>query len=37
VLLMSAGKQVNLDDAQAAFMSKPFSIIDLLDAIERLA
>ena len=37
VLLMSAGKQINLDDAQAAFMSKPFSIIDLLDAIERLA
>ena len=37
VLLMSAGKQINLDDSQAAFMSKPFSIIDLLDAIERLA
>lgn len=37
VLLISAGKKVNLDDPQAAFLSKPFGVGDLLDALERLA
>lgn len=37
VLIMSAGKTVNLGDPEASFMTKPFSIIDLLDAIERFA
>jgi len=37
VLLMSAGKEIHIDDPHAAFIAKPFSIPDLLDAIERLA
>jgi CheY-like chemotaxis protein len=38
VLLMSAGRrQIELDDSHAAFMPKPFSVEDMLVAIERLA
>ncbi len=38
VLLMSAGgRRVELSDPHATFMPKPFSIDDLLAAIERLA
>ena len=37
VVLMSAGKKIALDDHRATFIPKPFSVIDLLDAIERLA
>jgi CheY-like chemotaxis protein len=37
VLLMSAGKKARIDDPHALFLPKPFSVVDLLDAIERLA
>lgn len=37
VLLMSAGKKINLLDPRAAFLPKPFSMIDLLDGLEGLA
>lgn len=37
VLLMSAGKKADLKDARAAFISKPFSINDLLDALDGLS
>lgn len=37
VLLMSAGRQIEVDDAHAAFLPKPFGISDLLSSVERLA
>lgn len=37
VILMSAGKQTRVQDSRVVFLPKPFSIMDLLDAIERLA
>jgi CheY-like chemotaxis protein len=37
ILMISAGKQIRLDDPRALFLPKPFSIVDLLTAIERLA
>lgn len=37
VLLMSAGRRVTLNDPLAGFLPKPFSLIDLLDAVESLA
>jgi CheY-like chemotaxis protein len=37
VLLMSAGKRVTLNDPLAAFLPKPFSVTDLLQAVEALA
>lgn len=37
VLLMSAGKRFDIRDSRAAFLAKPFSLDDLLDALELLA
>lgn len=37
VIIMSAGKQINLRDHRAMFVPKPFSILDLLDALEQLS
>lgn len=37
IVLMSAGKRARIDDPAAIFLPKPFSVVDLLDAIERLA
>lgn len=37
VLLMSAGKRIEMKDPRAAFLPKPFSLIDLLNALEGLA
>lgn len=37
VLLMSAGKRFEMQDPRARFLAKPFSLDDLLDALEMLA
>lgn len=36
VIIMSAGKRVQLNDQRALFVPKPFSIMDLLTALEQL-
>lgn len=36
VLLMSAGRKLELKDARAAFLPKPFGIGELLSSVERL-
>ena len=36
IVLVSAGKKVQVDDPQAIFVSKPFGVIDIIDAVERL-
>jgi CheY-like chemotaxis protein len=39
IILMSAGRSrpANLADARATFVTKPFSVYDILDAIRRVA
>lgn len=36
MVLVSAGKKVQLDDPQAIFVGKPFGVMDIIDAVERL-
>ncbi len=36
IVLVSAGKKVRLDDPLALFVAKPFGVIDIIDAVERL-
>ncbi len=36
MVLVSAGKKVNLNDRHAIFVSKPFGVMDIIDAVERL-
>lgn len=37
VLLMSAGRHIDLHDTRAAFLPKPFGIGELLNGVDRLA
>lgn len=36
MVLVSAGKQIRLNDPLAVFVSKPFGVVDIIDAVERL-
>lgn len=36
LVLVSAGKKVKLNDSRAMFVSKPFSVDDIIDAVERV-
>jgi CheY-like chemotaxis protein len=36
VVLASAGKKIQPNDSRALFVAKPFSIIEIIDAVERL-
>ena len=36
MVLVSAGKQIKLSDRRAVFVSKPFGVMDIIDAVEGL-
>lgn len=36
MVLVSAGKKVHLNDDHALFVAKPFGVMDIIDAVERL-
>jgi CheY-like chemotaxis protein len=36
MVLVSAGKKIRLNDPNAVFVSKPFGVMDIIEAVERL-